>query len=77
MLKSSRRDILSAQKVEVGIVYQTMLGHVAAAEYLVTHGIPLHVALRVLLYPDRRRTFRPAPAPDDCGGRQQSTPFSF
>ena len=61
---SARRDVLCAQKVEVGIVFQTMLSNAAAAAYLFEHNVPLHVALRVLLCRDKRRTFCPAPARD-------------
>ena len=62
--QSTRRDVLCSQKVEVGIVYQKMLSHAAAAEYLFAHDVPLHVALRVLLSPAKRRIFCSAPECD-------------
>lgn len=62
--QSTRRDVLCSQKVEVGIVFQTMLSNAAAAAYLFEHDVPLHVALRILLSPGKRRTFCAAPARD-------------
>lgn len=62
--QSTRRDVLCAQKVEVGIVFQTMLSSAAAAAYLFEHNVPLHVAHRVLLCGDKRRAFCVAPARD-------------
>ncbi|WP_157201097.1 hypothetical protein [Massilia sp. Root351] len=63
-LQATRRDVLRSQQVEVGIVYQKMLSNVAAAEYLFAHNVPLHVALRILLCPGKRRTFCSAPERD-------------
>lgn len=63
--QATRRDVLCSQQVEVGIVYQTMLSNFAAAEYLFAHNVPLHVALRILLCPARRRAFCTAPESDD------------
>lgn len=50
-----RPDHLTAQKVEVGIILQAMLGTPAAAEYLENNGIGRAVALRVLFEPHLRR----------------------
>ena len=52
---ATRFDSLKAQQVEVGIVFQKMLGTRDAARYFAENGIPLHVALRVLMEPSLRR----------------------
>ncbi|MDB5916620.1 MAG: hypothetical protein JWR40_854 [Massilia sp.] len=52
---TGRPDTLTAQKVEVGIILQAMLGTPAAAEYLETNAIERSVALRVLFEPHLRR----------------------
>lgn len=44
----SRPDILTAQRVEVALVLQAMLGTSAANDYLVKHEVDIHVVLRVL-----------------------------
>lgn len=52
---TGRPDLLTAQKVEVGIVLQAMLGTPAAAEYFESNAINRAVALRVLFQPTLRR----------------------
>jgi hypothetical protein len=52
---TGRPDTLTAQKVEVGIILQAMLGTPAAAEYLENNAIKRAVALRVLFEPHLRR----------------------
>jgi hypothetical protein len=52
---TGRPDQLTAQKVEVGIVLQAMLGTAAAAEYFDNNAIDRAVALRVLFQPTMRR----------------------
>ena len=52
---AGRPDALTAQKVEVGIILQAMLGTQAAAEYLENNAIERSVALRVLFQPEFRR----------------------
>jgi hypothetical protein len=52
---AGRPDALTAQKVEVGIILQAMLGMQAAADYLENNAIPRAVALRVLFEPQLRR----------------------
>lgn len=50
-----RPDLLTAQKVEVGIILQAMLGTQAALEYMDNNAIARTVAARVLNQPDLRR----------------------
>jgi hypothetical protein len=52
---TGRPDALTAQKVEVGIILQAMLGTQAAAEYLENNAIARSVAMRVLFEPHLRR----------------------
>jgi hypothetical protein len=52
---TGRPDVLTAQKVEVGIILQAMLGTAAAAEYLANNGVDAAVARRVLHQPHLRR----------------------
>lgn len=54
-MQAKRTNKLSAQKVEVGIVFGRMLGTLAGAQYLARQEIALDVALRVLLAPPLRR----------------------
>ena len=51
----SRRDLLRATLVEIGIAMQDTRGTDAAAEYLKSQGIDLEVAVRVLSRPLKRR----------------------
>ena len=50
-----RPDHLTAQKVEVGIILQAMLGTQAAMEYMDNNAINRRVASRVLNNPEQRR----------------------
>lgn len=50
-----RGDTLTAQKVEVGIILQAMLGTGGAAEYLSDNSVHISVSLRVLTKPALRR----------------------
>lgn len=50
----TRNDILTAQKIDVGIIFQAMLGTISAAEYLRRSGVPLEIALRVLTISHRK-----------------------
>lgn len=52
---SDRPNRLVAEQVEVGLVLQEMLGTSAAAKYLYTRLIPLHLTMRVLTRPWQRR----------------------
>lgn len=49
--RMDRVDLLTAQKVEVAIVFQKMLGTEDAAAYLAENGVSEEVALRVLATP--------------------------
>lgn len=53
-----RKDFISAQLVEIGIVIQIIQGTHDAAEYMKSKRVDLDVALRVLTYPQKRRTWR-------------------
>lgn len=50
-----RHDAVSEQAVEIGIRLQDVLSTGDAARFLKNHVIHIDVALRVLLYPARRR----------------------
>lgn len=50
-----RPDTLTAQRVEVGLVLQAMLGEAAACEYFAKHDIDGALAQRVLNPAGRRR----------------------
>ena len=50
-----RPDLLTAQKVEVSIILQAMLGTAVAAEYLADNEVNLTVSMRVLTKPGLRR----------------------
>jgi hypothetical protein len=52
---TARPDLLTAQRIEVAIILQAMLGTPAAAEYLENNGVDPMVSLRVLFQPQRRR----------------------
>ncbi len=41
--------------INMGIYLSTFLGIYAAAKYLSARGVPLPIALRVFLFPNRRR----------------------
>ena len=51
----SRRDIATAALVEEGIALQNQAGTKYAAVFLDYKGIPVDIALRVLLRPNQRR----------------------
>lgn len=50
-----RPDLLTAQKVEVSIILQAMLGTAVAAEYLADNEVAMSVSMRVLTRPALRR----------------------
>lgn len=52
---AARPDLLTAQRVEVAIILQAMLGTPTAAEYLKNNGVDPMVSLRVLFQPQLRR----------------------
>ena len=52
---SMRHDQVTAQAVEIGIRLQPILGIRDAASFLKNNVVAIDVALRVLLYPQRRR----------------------
>lgn len=54
----ARRDTLTSQRIEVALVFQSMLGTNDAAEYLRAAGIPIWISARVLGSHKRR----PSPA---------------
>lgn len=53
-----RTDALMAQKIDVAIIFQEMLGTFTAAKYLCEQRVPLQIALRVLVH-----TRRNSPSP--------------
>jgi hypothetical protein len=53
--QAGRADALTAQKVEVAIILQAMLGTPAAAEYLLNNAVDPAVTQRVLYRPKQRR----------------------
>ncbi len=50
-----RSNTLTAQRVQVGIIFLEMLGAADAAEYMLANAVPAAVVARVLAYPLRRR----------------------
>ncbi|WP_426174511.1 hypothetical protein [Massilia sp. TWR1-2-2] len=52
---TGRPDHLTAQRVEVAIILQAMLGTPSAAEYLATNAVDPAVVSRVLYQPQLRR----------------------
>ncbi|MES2347305.1 MAG: hypothetical protein V4641_07015 [Pseudomonadota bacterium] len=50
-----RRDRLTAQRIDVGLVFLEMLGATDAAEYLAQSRVPDRIAERVLVGAGRRR----------------------
>ncbi|MDB5950907.1 MAG: hypothetical protein JWR65_2762 [Massilia sp.] len=52
---AGRPDALTAQKVEVAIILQAMLGTTTAEEYLNNNAIDRAVTQRVLFQPQQRR----------------------
>jgi len=51
-----RRNKLTAQRVEVGIIFLEMLGAADATDYMLANAVPPAVIARVLAYPQRRRS---------------------
>ena len=49
-----RKDRLMAYRVEKGLIVQKALGTKAAAAYLATFNVPLHVSMRVLSTSNKR-----------------------
>lgn len=58
----SRTDELTAQHIQVALVYKQMLGVQEAEEYLLSVGIPAHIIYRVLQSDEHRHVPRPASA---------------
>ena len=54
---SERKEHLIAQKVEVALVFQQMLGTADAHAYLAGNGVAEEVIERVLYQPDARRSY--------------------
>ena len=52
---NERKEHLMAQKVQVALVFQQMLGTADAHAYLSCNDVPEAVILRVLYHPDARR----------------------
>lgn len=50
-----RGDKLTAQRVEVGMIFLEMLGAEDAADYMLANAVPADVVARVLGHPQRRR----------------------
>lgn len=49
-----RKDRLMAYRIEMGLQVQKAEGTRAAAAYLATYGVPMHVSIRVLSTSDKR-----------------------
>lgn len=60
---NTRKDILTEQHLQVGLVYKQMLGTEEAELYLRSVGIPQHLVHRVL-HSDERRPSLPEPRMD-------------
>jgi hypothetical protein len=54
---NARKDHLTAQKVEVALVFQQMLSTAEAQAYLVRNGVAESVIERVLFHPEMRRCY--------------------
>ena len=50
-----RKNRLMSYRVEKGLMVQKMVSTRAAADYLANFGVPLHVSMRVLSSPNKRR----------------------
>lgn len=61
-----RTDAMMAQRIDVAIIFQEMLGTFTAAKYLCEQRVPLQIALRVLVH-SRRNS--PSP-PKMVGGAE-------
>lgn len=65
-----RRDRITAQKLDVGLVFYQMLGFDDAMQYLAMNNIPKALGMRVLTLAEHRR-------PDgDCWGEDRRKPVS-
>ena len=49
-----RKNRLMAYRVEMGLMVQKQVSTRAAAAYLATYGVPMHVSVRVLTSPNKR-----------------------
>ncbi|MEJ7804489.1 MAG: hypothetical protein WKG03_01010 [Telluria sp.] len=49
-----RKNRLMAYRVEKGLMVQKQVSTRAAAAYLATYGVPMHVSVRVLTSPKKR-----------------------
>lgn len=54
---NERKDHLTAQKVEVALVFQEMLSTAEAEGYLARNGVSACVIERVLFHPELRRCY--------------------
>jgi hypothetical protein len=61
-----RPNVESAQVVEDGVRLQISLGKLYAAKYLVSHGVPFSVVVRVLAEPKKRRSYAVVPSSDEA-----------
>jgi hypothetical protein len=52
-----RKDYLSAQLVEIGIVIQVLQGMDSAVDYLTSRKVDRNVVRRVMLHPSQRRKY--------------------
>lgn len=49
-----RLDVITAKKIDVGVIFQEMLDTATAAAYLAKNNVPMHIALRVLTQTHRK-----------------------
>lgn len=56
-MPKERKDHLTAQKVEVALVFQQMLSTAEAQVYLARNGVAASVIERVLFHPEMRRSY--------------------
>lgn len=52
-----RKNRLMAYRVEKGLMVQKQASTRAAADYLANFGVPMHVSVRVLSSPNKRRAY--------------------
>lgn len=62
-MKQVRTDRRTAIRVEKGLLFQRSSSTHEAAQYLLAHGVPVRVAVRVLTTPNRRDMSRPGALP--------------
>ena len=53
-----RKNRLMAYRVDKGLMVQKQISTRAAASYLATYGVPMHVSVRVLTSPKQRRAMQ-------------------